>query len=74
MQLNEPYLIIDLNDNKLIFFVISFNEKKNFKILKKIVLKSEGIQNGRVINVDTVSQLLKKTISIIEEDINFFFL
>ena len=73
MQLNEPYLIIDLNDNKLIFFVISFNEKKNFKILKKIVLKSEGIQNGRVINVDTVSQLLKKTISIIEEDINFFF-
>ena len=73
MQLNEPYLIIDLNANKLIFFVISFNEKKNFKILKKIVLKSEGIQNGRVINIDTVSQLLKKTISIIEEDINFFF-
>ena len=73
MKLNEPYLVIDLNDNKIIFFVVSFNEKKNFKVLKKIILKTEGIQNGRVVNIETVSQLLKKTINMIEEDINYFF-
>ena len=73
MKLNEPYLVIDLNDNKIIFFVISFNEKKDFKILKKIILKTEGIQNGRIVNIETVSQLLKKTINMIEEDINYFF-
>ena len=58
MQLDKPYLIIDLNDNKVIFFVVSFNEKKNFKVLKKIILDTTGIQNGRVNNVEAVSQLL----------------
>ena len=62
MQLNEPYLIIDLNDDKVIFFVVSFNEKKNFKVLKKIILETAGIHNGRVINIEIVSKLLKKTI------------
>ena len=73
MQLDKPYLIIDLNDNKVIFFVVSFNEKKNFKVLKKIILDTTGIQNGRVNNVEAVSQLLKKNISDIEDDINYFF-
>ena len=73
MQLNKPYLIIDLNDNKVIFFVVSFNERKDFKVLKKIILETEGIQNGRVINIETVSQLLKQTINSLEDDINYFF-
>jgi cell division protein FtsA len=73
MQLNEPHLIIDLNDSKLIFFVVSFNEENNFKVLKKIVLETEGFQNGCIVNIKVVSQLLKKTINIIEDDLNFFF-
>ena len=73
MQLNKPYLIIDLNDNKVIFFVVSFEQKKNFKVLKKIILETSGIQNGRVINIGTISQLLKQTISSIEDEINYFF-
>ena len=73
MQLNEPYLIIDLNDKKIIFFVVLFNEKKNFKVLKKIILETSGIQNGRIIDIEIVSQLLKKTINLIEEDINYYF-
>ena len=73
MQLNEPYLIIDLNDNNVIFFVVSFDEKKNFKLLKKIILETQGIQNGRIINIETVIQLLKKTINSIEDDMDYFF-
>jgi cell division protein FtsA len=73
MQSNKPYLVIDLNDNKVVFFVVSFNEKKDFKLLKKVILEIEGIQNGRVINIETVSQLLKKTINSIEDDIGYFF-
>jgi len=73
MKLNEPCLIIDLNDNKLIFFVVSFDEKKDFKVIKKIILKTAGIQNGRIINIETVSQLLKKTINSTEDEINYFF-
>ena len=73
MKLNEPYLIIDLNDNKLIFFVISFDEKKNFKILKKIISESSGINNGCIVDIEIVSKLFKKIISNIEEDLDYFF-
>ena len=73
MKLDKPYLIIDLNDNKIIFLVILFNEQKNFKILKKIILESSGIKNGHIIDIEIVSQLLKKNINNIEEEINYFF-
>ena len=73
MKLNEPNLIIDLNDNKIVFFVISFNEKKDFKILKKIIIESSGIQNGRIIDIERVTQILKKNISTFEEDLDYFF-
>ena len=73
MQLNQPYLIIDLNDNKVIFLVVSLNEKKDFKILKKIILETAGIQNGRISNIKNLSQILKKTINSIEDEINYFF-
>ena len=73
MKSNEPYLIIVLNDNKIIFFIILFDEKRDFKILKKIVLNSSGIHNGRIVDIEVVGQLLKKTINKIEDDINFFF-
>ena len=73
MKLDKPYLIIDLNDNKIIFLVILFNEQKNFKIIKKIILESSGIKNGHIIDIEIVSQLLKKNINNIEEEINYFF-
>ena len=73
MKLNKPYLIIDLNDNKIIFFAITFDEKKDFKILKKIAFESSGIQNGRIIDIEIVTQILKKNINIFEEDLDYFF-
>ena len=73
MKLNKPYLIIDLNDNKIIFFAITFDEKKDFKILKKIAFESSGIQNGRIIDIEIVTQILKKNINIFEEDLDSFF-
>ena len=73
MKLNEPYLIVSLNDHKIIFFVISYNEKKDYKLIKNIIIDSEGIQNGRIVDIDLVIQLIKKTVNSIEEDINYFF-
>ena len=73
MRLNEPYLILDLNDNKIIFFIVSFDENNDFKLIRKIFLESSGIQNGHVVDIDAVSKLLKKNINSLEEDIDFFF-
>ena len=73
MNLKEPYLIIDLNNNKIIFFVILFDEKKKFRILKNVILEAAGIQDGRIVNIEIVTKLIKKTITDIEDDINHFF-
>ena len=73
MKLNEPYLIIDINDTKIIFFVISYNENKDYKLIKNIILDSEGIQNGKIVNVETVTELIKKTLNLLEDDLNYLF-
>ena len=73
MNLKEPYLIIDLNNNKIIFFVILFDEKKKFRILKNVILEAAGIQDGRIVNIEIVTKLIKKTITDIEDDVNHFF-
>ena len=39
MKLNEPYLIINLNENKFIFSVISFDENKGYKSMVFIMAK-----------------------------------
>jgi len=73
MQLNEPFLIIDLDDNKIVFFVVSYNQSTDYKIIKNIIIDSAGIQNGRIRDANLVTQLIKKTISSIEDEINYFF-
>ena len=73
MILNEPYLIINLSDDKVIFFVISYDENKDYKLIKKIVINSAGIQNGKIIDVDIVARLIKKSINAIEDELNYYF-
>jgi len=73
MKLNEPYLIIDLNDNKIIFFVLSYNDNKDHKSIKNIIIDAQGIQNGRIVDIDLVAQLIKKTISSIEDELDHIF-
>ena len=73
MKLNEPYLIIGLNDNRIIFFVLSYDKNKDYKLIKNISIDSEGIQKGRIVDTDTVAKLIKKTINSIEDEINYFF-
>ena len=73
MKIDEPYLIISLNDNKIIFLIVSYNEKNNFKLIKNFNIDSQGIQNGRVADIDIVSRIIKKKLNSIEEELNYFF-
>jgi cell division protein FtsA len=73
MKLNKPYLIINLNDSKIIFFIISFDEKKNYKLIKNIIVDSEGIQKGKIVDIDLVVKLIKKTVNSVEDELNIFF-
>ena len=73
MKLNEPYLIIELNDSKIIFFVISYDEDRDYKLIKNIIVDSDGILNGRIIDVAIVTKLIKKIINSLEDEMNHFF-
>ena len=73
MKLNEPYLIISLNDNKIIFFIISYNKNKDHKLIKSITVDSKGIQNGKIVDVEIVSRLIKKNINFIEDELDHYF-
>ena len=73
MKLNEPYLIIELNDSKIIFFVISYDEDRDYKLIKNIIVDSDGILNGRIIDVVIVTKLIKKIINSLEDEMNHFF-
>ena len=73
MKLNEPYLIINLNDSKIFFFVISYEENKNYKIIKNINIDARGIQEGRIVDIELLTELIKKTINSIEDEISHFF-
>jgi len=73
MEINEPYLIINLSDNKIILFVVSYNKNKDYKLIKNIRIDSEGIQNGKIVDIDLVTKLVKKKINSIEDEINHFF-
>jgi len=73
MNLNKPYLIISLNDSKIILFVISYNKNNDYKLIKNITIDSEGIQNGKVTDVKIISQLIKQNINYIEDELNHYF-
>jgi len=73
MKLNKPYLIISLNENKIIFFVVSYNKNKDYKLIKNIIIDSNGIQNGKIIDIQLVVQIIKKNINFIEDELNHFF-
>ncbi len=73
MKLNEPYLIVSLSDNKIIFFVISFDENKDYKLIKTNIIDSVGIQNERIVDIELVAQLIKKYINSIEDELDFYF-
>jgi cell division protein FtsA len=73
MKLNEPYLIIDLNDESLIFFIITCDETNELKIIKKKIIESTGIQNGKIIDYNRTSKLIKEIINQIEDEIDFYF-
>ena len=70
---NKPNLIVDLNDEFFLFTVFSSNQDKKLEIIKKKIIKSSGIKNGKIIDQNLVSNLIKNTINEIEDEINFFF-
>ncbi len=73
MKIDEPYLLIDIDDEKIIFFVVKFDNQLNSEIVNSKVIESQGILNGRITDVEKSCKIIKKNLTLIENEINYIF-
>lgn len=73
MKIDQPYLLIDFDDEKIIFFVIKFDKELNSEIICSDIVNSKGIIKGRITDIDAASEIIKKNLNLIEDKINFIF-
>ena len=67
MEINKPYLFIEINDEKFVFLVVEYNEDFNFKVIDSLIIKSEGVLQGKIIDVNASSKIIKENLNLIEK-------
>ena len=70
---NLPKLFISIDDLEIFLIVGHNDDKKNFKILKKLILPIYSIDENKTLNLNKVAENIKKNILIIERKVNYTF-
>ena len=70
---NSPKLFISIGNLEIFLIAGSVDDHNNFKLLKKIILQTENIQNYKINNLNKISNLIKKNVIIIEQKLNYTF-
>ena len=52
MNTDQPYLFIDVDDKNIIFSVIKYDEKMNYKIINSLRVDSAGVVNGKIFDIE----------------------
>tara|TARA_B100000035_G_scaffold277987_2_gene256620 strand:+ start:333 stop:1529 length:1197 start_codon:yes stop_codon:yes gene_type:complete len=73
MKNTHPTLYVEINEFNFIFFVIEYDEQKNFKISYKSTIPLKGISNNSITDFEEVFNLIKENIYLIEKKINYTF-
>ena len=72
-KIEKKNLFIEINDRNFILAVGTYDDELNFKIIEKEIALSSGILNGKVVNLESSVDTLKKSIRIIENKTNYIF-
>ena len=73
MEINKPYLFIDIDDKKFTFLVVEYNEDFNFKELDSLNIESAGVEDGKIIDSQASIKIIKENLNLIEKKIGFTF-
>ena len=73
MKFDYPNLFIEINEEKIIFLVVKYNEDLEFTVLETTIINSDGILNGKIIDINVLSKLIKDTLYTIEKKIDHIF-
>ena len=64
MKNSSLKLYLEINNFSFIFLVGERNENENFKIVYKLEIPLQGIENKRIINLEQVLDVIKKNVYI----------
>ena len=73
MKNSSIELYLEINNLSFIFLVGDSDEYNQFKIIFKLELPLQGIENNRITDLEKVSDIIKKNIYIIEQKLNHTF-
>ena len=62
MEIGKPCLFLEINDKNFIFLVAQYDENFNYKVIESTEVKSEGILDGKIIDIELSSKILKTSI------------
>ena len=60
MEISSPKLLIEINMNEFIFFILESDKNESFKIINKYSLPIQGINNKKIQDYDLILNLFKK--------------
>ena len=64
-------LYLEINNFNFIFLVGESNSYENFKIIYKMEVSTEGIEQNRIIDLEKTFNIIKKNIFLIEQKLNY---
>ncbi len=73
IKLKKNNLFLEFNDENLFVVVGEYDDELNFKIIEKEIFSPSGFKNGKIVNLDSSVENLKKIISKIEDRSKLFF-
>tara|TARA_B100001093_G_C26832061_1_gene1016601 strand:- start:1596 stop:2798 length:1203 start_codon:yes stop_codon:yes gene_type:complete len=71
MEIDKPFLILEINDERFIFLIIKYNSDLEYEVIFSKSILAGGVNEGRIIDIKTSAEILKKNLIEIEKKINF---
>ena len=73
MNIINPKLFVEINEINYIFVVGAYDKNQNFRIIEKLITRSEGLNINQITNVNLASEIIKREIEKIEKKIDHIF-
>ncbi len=73
MQIETPFLIIEINKLNFIFIVGKKDDENNFHLIEEIKIPISGINENKITELNSIINLIKENIFFIENKIDYTF-
>ena len=73
MNDNSSKLFIKITSSNIYILTGIIDDQNNLKIQEKLILPSPGLNDNKILNIEKITDLVKKNILLIEQKINFTF-